>query len=65
MVCMVKREPTSINVDPELWRDAKIEAIKRGITVTDLFEQSLRKEIGKPLGASNKWQGGKLKGGKL
>jgi len=45
MVYMVKREPTSINVDPELWKDAKIEAIKRGITVTDLFEQSLRKEI--------------------
>jgi hypothetical protein len=62
---MVKREPTSINVDPKLWRDAKIEAIKRGITVTDLFEQSLRKEIGKPLGASNNLQGGKLKGGKL
>jgi hypothetical protein len=44
-VYMVKREPTSINVDPELWKDAKIEAIKRGITVTDLFEQSLRKEL--------------------
>jgi hypothetical protein len=47
MVSMVKREPTSINVDPELWKDAKIEAIKRGITVTDLFEESLRKELGK------------------
>jgi hypothetical protein len=30
---MVKRELTSINVDPELWKQAKIEAIKRGITV--------------------------------
>jgi hypothetical protein len=47
MVYMAKREPTSINVDPELWKDAKIEAIKRGITVTELFEDSLRKEIGK------------------
>ncbi len=45
MVYIVKREPTSINVDPEVWKDAKIEAIKRGITVTDLFERSLRKEI--------------------
>ena len=47
MVYMVKREPTSINVDPELWKEAKIEAIKRGITVTDLFEDSLRKELRK------------------
>jgi hypothetical protein len=45
---MVKREPTSINVDPELWKDAKIEAIKRGITVTELFEESLRKELQTP-----------------
>jgi hypothetical protein len=45
MVYMVKREPTSINVDPELWKNAKIEAIKRGITVTELFEHSLRKEL--------------------
>ncbi len=41
-----RREPTSINVDPELWRDAKIAAIKRGITVTELFENALGKEIG-------------------
>ena len=36
---------TSINFDPELLKEAKIEAIKRGTTVTDLFEQSMRKEI--------------------
>jgi hypothetical protein len=33
VVIGVKRDPTSISVDPELWRDAKIEAIKRGILV--------------------------------
>jgi hypothetical protein len=48
MVYMVKRESTSINVDPDLWKNAKIEAIKRGITVTELFEQSLRKELKGP-----------------
>jgi hypothetical protein len=39
--CMVKREPTSINVNPELWKQAKIEAIKRNMTVTELFEKAL------------------------
>lgn len=61
---MGKRTPTSINVDEDLWREARMEALRRGVTVTDLFEQSLRKEIGKDLG-TNKLQGGKLKGGRL
>ncbi|AFU57446.1 hypothetical protein Ngar_c05020 [Candidatus Nitrososphaera gargensis Ga9.2] len=61
---MVKREPTSINVNPDLWKDAKIEAIKRGITVTELFETALAKEIGKPV-PSGKIEGAKIKGGKL
>jgi hypothetical protein len=61
---MVKREPTSINVDPELWKKAKIEAINRGITVTELFENALTKELGNPI-PDTKLQGGKLKGGKL
>jgi len=42
---MVKREPTSINVNPELWKAAKIEAIKRGTTVTELFETALQREL--------------------
>ena len=50
----VKRTPTSLNVDVDLWRQAKIEAINRGVTVTELFEDALRKELS-----------GKLKGGKL
>jgi len=45
---MVKREPTSINVDPQLWKLAKIEAIKRGTTVTDLVDVALRKELKGP-----------------
>jgi hypothetical protein len=42
---MIKREPTSINVNPELWKQAKIEAIKRNITVTELFEKALAEWI--------------------
>ncbi len=29
----------------ELWKKAKMEAIKRGITVTDLFEKALVREL--------------------
>lgn len=59
---MVKREPTSINVDPNLWKEAKIEAIRRGMTVTQLFEEALKKELGakKEFGADSKLKGGKL-----
>jgi hypothetical protein len=42
---MIKQEPTSINVDPELWKASKIEAIRRGIIATELFEVSLWKEL--------------------
>ena len=41
------KKPTSLYVNPELWKDAKIEAIRRGVTVTDLFETALRHELGK------------------
>jgi hypothetical protein len=61
---MVKREPTSINVNPELWKEAKIEAIKRGVTVTELFETALAKEIGKPI-PGGKIEGIKVKGSKI
>jgi len=44
----VKRTPTSLNVDEDLWRQAKIEAINRGTTVTQLFEDALRKELRRP-----------------
>ncbi|MCS4538860.1 MAG: hypothetical protein HYY67_08390 [Thaumarchaeota archaeon] len=42
-----KREPTSIKMDPELWKEAKIEAIRRDIDLSELVELSLRKEIKK------------------
>lgn len=36
---------TSLRVDPELWKEAKIEAIRRGITLAEIVDQALRKEL--------------------
>lgn len=36
---------TSIRVDEELWIKAKHYAIDKGITLTDLVEKALRKEM--------------------
>ena len=36
---------TSIRVDKKLWTEAKIYAIKKGITLTELVEQLLRREL--------------------
>jgi hypothetical protein len=44
---MVKREPTSLNIDPELWREVRKTAIDLGITATELFEQALREKLTK------------------
>ena len=39
------RVVTSIRVDEELWKEAKIHAIRRGITVTELIAQLLKEEL--------------------
>lgn len=44
-----KRETTSIKIDPELWKDVKIEAIREDMEVSDFVDRALRKELGKPL----------------
>jgi len=41
-----KKGFTSIRVDPELWKEVKIEAIRRDMEVSELVEQALRKELG-------------------
>jgi hypothetical protein len=41
------KQPTSLNIDSVLWKKIKIEAIERGITLTELVEYALRKEIRK------------------
>lgn len=43
-----KKEATSIKVDPELWKEAKIEAIKRDMELSELVETSLRRELKSP-----------------
>lgn len=37
----VERETTSIKVRPDLWKDAKIEAIRRGKTLSELVEEAI------------------------
>jgi hypothetical protein len=37
----IERETTSIKVRPDLWRNAKIEAIKHGKTVSELVEEAI------------------------
>lgn len=36
---------TSIKVDDELWREAKIYCIQKGITLGELLEQLLREKL--------------------
>ena len=40
-----KKEATSIKVDPELWKEAKIEAIRQDMELSQLVENALRKEV--------------------
>lgn len=40
-----KREATSIKVDPQLWKEAKIEAINRDMDLSELVEEALEKEL--------------------
>jgi hypothetical protein len=39
------REPTSMFLDPHLWREAKKTAIDLKITVTEFVEKALKNEI--------------------
>ena len=43
-----KKSFTSIRIDPDLWKEVKIEAIRRDMEVSDLVEEALKKEIGFP-----------------
>jgi post-segregation antitoxin (ccd killing protein) len=42
-----KRVTTSIKIDPEIWKEAKIEAIHRDIDLSELVENAIKKEIKK------------------
>ena len=41
-----EKTSTSIKIDPDLWKEAKIEAIRRDMEVSELVELALRKELG-------------------
>ena len=40
-----KRYATSIKIDPKLWKEAKKAAIDADITLSELVERALKKEI--------------------
>ena len=41
----IERKPTSIKIDPKLWEEAKIEAIKQRMLLSELVERAVRKEL--------------------
>jgi hypothetical protein len=41
------RIPTSIKIDPNLWKEAKIEAINQNMDLSELVEKALGAWIGK------------------
>jgi len=40
-----KQTVTSIRIDEELWKEAKIHVIRKGTTLTDLLEKLLKEEL--------------------
>ena len=43
----VKRESTSIKIKPEVWKNAKIEAIKQDMDLSELVERAIEAWIDK------------------
>jgi hypothetical protein len=39
------RIPTSIKIDPDLWKEAKIEAINKNMDLSELVEKAVKKWI--------------------
>jgi len=44
---MPKQIVTSFRVDEKLWKEAKIYAIKKGITLAELLNELLKRELAK------------------
>ncbi len=42
----IKREATSIKIKPEVWKQAKIEAIRRDMELSELVEQAIEAWLG-------------------
>jgi post-segregation antitoxin (ccd killing protein) len=60
-----KREATSIKIDPNLWKEAKIEAIRRDMEVSELVEVALRQELRRPSIVSPKLKGQSIKADRI
>jgi len=60
-----RKEATSIKVDPELWKEAKIEAIKRDMELGELVELALREELLRPKIITPKIKAQTIKGDKI
>jgi hypothetical protein len=43
----VKREPTSIKIRPDVWKEAKITAIRQDMELSELVEKALDEYINK------------------
>jgi predicted HicB family RNase H-like nuclease len=41
----IERKPTSIKIDPKLWEEAKIAAIKQKMLLSELVERAVKKEL--------------------
>ena len=41
----ITRVNTSIKIDPEVWKEAKIQAIREDLTVSELLEEAIREYI--------------------
>jgi hypothetical protein len=39
------REPTSLHVDPKLWQEVRIMAVLKNVSVTEYFEDALRRKL--------------------
>ena len=42
---MVKRNPTSINIKPELWLEVRKTALDNSITATEFLETALKEKL--------------------
>jgi len=40
-----KREVTSIKVDPELWKEVEIQAIREEIEVSEFMDRAIKREL--------------------
>lgn len=40
-----KREVTSIKVDPELWKEVKIQAIREDVEISEFMDRAIKKEL--------------------